>query len=124
MGRPEPISISCDDCPGGTDCDDCLVGFVLAAAEARARVHTLVTEDHGGVRRDVRRGPAGQGRVPAPGSLSCDLEQAFDALRRAGLDPVLLAGTAVAEAAPAADGTASDGPLAAGGPPARQDAAA
>ena len=35
MGREEPLRISCDDCPGGTECRDCLVEFFLTERNAR-----------------------------------------------------------------------------------------
>ena len=35
MGREEPLRISCDDCPGGTECRDCLVEFFLGERNAR-----------------------------------------------------------------------------------------
>ena len=35
MGREEPLRISCDDCPGGAECRDCLVEFFLGERNAR-----------------------------------------------------------------------------------------
>src|SRR4029453_16483348 len=35
MGREEPLRISCDDCPGGSECRDCLVEFFLGERNAR-----------------------------------------------------------------------------------------
>ena len=35
MGREEPLRISCDDCPGGSECRDCLVEFFLGERDAR-----------------------------------------------------------------------------------------
>ena len=35
MGREEPLRISCDDCPGGNECRDCLVEFFLGERNAR-----------------------------------------------------------------------------------------
>jgi hypothetical protein len=72
MGREEPLRISCDDCPGGTECRDCLVEFFLGERDARV----------------VRLGPDG-GR-PA-GELDPDLEDAFDTLAAHGLQPRLVA---------------------------------
>ena len=34
MGREEPLWISCDDCPGGNECRDCLVEFFLGERNA------------------------------------------------------------------------------------------
>ena len=65
MGREEPLRISCDDCPGGTECRDCLVEFFLGERNARV----------------VRLGGA-----PAAG-LDPDLQAAFDTLTAHGLQP-------------------------------------
>src|SRR4029453_13682787 len=35
MGREQPLRISCDDCPGGSECRDCLVEFFLTERNAR-----------------------------------------------------------------------------------------
>jgi hypothetical protein len=69
MGREEPLRISCDDCPGGNECRDCLVEFFLGERNARV----------------VRLGPD-----PA-GDLDADLQSAFDTLTAQGLQPRLLA---------------------------------
>jgi hypothetical protein len=71
MGRDEPLRISCDDCPGGSECRDCLVEFFLAERDARV----------------VRLGPD----PAAPTSdLDPDLRAAFDTLTANGLEPRLL----------------------------------
>jgi hypothetical protein len=73
MGREEPLRISCDDCPGGTECRDCLVEFFLG--ERNARVVRL-GDDH----------------LPRPGAdLDPDLQAAFDTLTAHGLQPQLVA---------------------------------
>ena len=73
MGREEPLRISCDDCPGGTECRDCLVEFFLA--ERNARVVRL-----------------GNDPVPAAaGDLDADLQAAFDTLTANGLQPRVVA---------------------------------
>jgi hypothetical protein len=72
MGREEPLRISCDDCPGGSDCRDCLVEFFLGERNARV----------------VRLG--GEAARPAAG-LDPDLQGAFDTLAAHGLQPRLLA---------------------------------
>ena len=69
MGREEPLRISCDDCPGGTECRDCLVEFFLG--ERNARVVRL-------------------GGDPAAG-LDADLQAAFDTLTANGLQPRVVA---------------------------------
>jgi len=76
MGREEPIRISCDDCPGGSECRDCLVDFFLGLGERGASV--------------VRLG--GEPLSPTlAGDLEPDLRQAFDTLAAAGLDPQVVA---------------------------------
>jgi hypothetical protein len=73
MGREEPLRISCDDCPGGTECRDCLVEFFLG--ERNARVVRL-------------------GSDPAPAAaadLDPDLRAAFDTLTANGLQPTVVA---------------------------------
>ena len=72
MGREEPLRISCDDCPGGTECRDCLVEFFLG--ERNARVVRL-----------------GSDPVPAAGGLDADLQAAFDTLTANGLSPQVVA---------------------------------
>ena len=72
MGREEPLRISCDDCPGGSDCRDCLVEFFLG--ERDARVVALGSD-------------AGR----AAGDLDPDLRLAFDTLSAHGLDPTVVA---------------------------------
>jgi hypothetical protein len=69
MGREEPLRISCDDCPGGSGCRDCLVEFFLG--ERNARVVRL-------------------GNGPTP-DLDPDLQAAFDALTSHGLQPQVVA---------------------------------
>jgi hypothetical protein len=74
MGREEPLRISCDDCPGGTECRDCLVEFFLT--ERNARVVRL-------------------GSDPVPASIAADLDPdlqaAFDTLTTHGLTPQVVA---------------------------------
>jgi hypothetical protein len=72
MGREEPLRISCDDCPGGTECRDCLVEFFLG--ERNARIVRLGND-------------AGRGA----GDLDPDLQGVFDTLTAHGLQPRLLA---------------------------------
>jgi hypothetical protein len=72
MGREEPLRISCDDCPGGTECRDCLVEFFLG--ERNARVVRLGGE------------PAN-----AAAGLDPDLQAAFDTLTAHGLQPKVVA---------------------------------
>ena len=72
MGREEPLRISCDDCPGGNECRDCLVEFFLG--ERNARVVRLGNDP---------------GRAPA--DLDPDLQGAFDALAAHGLEPRVVA---------------------------------
>jgi hypothetical protein len=69
MGREEPLRISCDDCPGGSECRDCLVEFFLG--ERNARVVRL-------------------GNGPTP-DLDPDLLAAFDTLTTHGLQPQVVA---------------------------------
>ena len=69
MGREEPLRISCDDCPGGSGCRDCLVEFFLG--ERNARVVRL-------------------GNGPTP-DLDPDLQAAFDTLTAHGLQPQVVA---------------------------------
>jgi hypothetical protein len=71
MGREEPLRISCDDCPGGTECRDCLVEFFLGERTARV------------VRLGADAGPAGE--------LDPDLQGAFDTLTAHGLQPRVVA---------------------------------
>jgi hypothetical protein len=72
MGREEPLRISCDDCPGGAECRDCLVEFFLGERDARV----------------VRLG--GEAGRPV-GDLEPDLQRAFDALAAHGLEPQVVA---------------------------------
>jgi hypothetical protein len=72
MGREEPLRISCDDCPGGNECRDCLVEFFLGERNARV----------------VRLG--NDAMVPAP-DLDPDLQAAFDTLTASGLQPQVVA---------------------------------
>ena len=73
MGREEPLRISCDDCPGGTECRDCLVEFFLA--ERNARIVYLANDP-----------------VPAAATnLDADLQAAFDTLTTHGLQPQVVA---------------------------------
>jgi hypothetical protein len=72
MGREEPLRISCDDCPGGDDCRDCLVEFFLGERNARV----------------VRLG-SDAGR--AAGDLDPDLQRALDILTAHGLEPQVVA---------------------------------
>jgi hypothetical protein len=74
MGREEPLRISCDDCPGGTECRDCLVEFFLT--ERNARVVRL-----------------GGDAIPAAvvTDLDPDLQAAFDTLTANGLTPQVVA---------------------------------
>jgi hypothetical protein len=75
MGREEPLRISCDDCPGGAECRDCLVEFFLGERDARV----------------VRLG----GDPGAPAAVGLDLEpelrQALETLAAHGLDPQVVA---------------------------------
>jgi hypothetical protein len=73
MGREEPLRISCDDCPGGTECRDCLVEFFLG--ERNARVVRLANDS-----------PS-----PAIADLDPDLQAAFDTLTTHGLQPKVVA---------------------------------
>jgi hypothetical protein len=73
MGREEPLRISCDDCPGGNECRDCLVEFFLA--ERNARIVRLASDP-----------------VPtAVANLDADLQAAFDTLTAHGLTPQVIA---------------------------------
>jgi hypothetical protein len=72
MGREEPLRISCDDCPGGNECRDCLVEFFLGERNARV----------------VRLG-ADPARPVA--DLDPDLQSAFDTLTAHGLQPRVVA---------------------------------
>jgi hypothetical protein len=74
MGREEPLRISCDDCPGGTECRDCLVEFFLT--ERNARVVRL-----------------GGDAIPAAvvTDLDPDLQAAFDTLTANGFTPQVVA---------------------------------
>jgi hypothetical protein len=76
MGREEPLRISCEDCPGGAECRDCLVEFFLGLGERDARV--------------VRLGEPG-GPVPDGRDLEPDLRRALDTLAAAGLEPRVVA---------------------------------
>jgi hypothetical protein len=69
MGREEPLRISCDDCPGGTECRDCLVEFFLGERNARV----------------VHLGP------DPTATLDPDLQAAFDTLSAHGLQPQVVA---------------------------------
>jgi len=71
----KPLRISCDGCPGGAACQDCLVDFILA--ERDARVVQLQAEPDGGSR--------------TLGALEPELERALTTLIGAGLQPELLA---------------------------------
>jgi hypothetical protein len=75
MGREEPLRISCEDCPGGTECRrDCLVEFFLGERDARV----------------VRlNGDAGRAR-PAD-ALEPDLRRALEVLTAHGLAPTVVA---------------------------------
>jgi hypothetical protein len=72
MGREEPLRISCDDCPGGSECRDCLVEFFLG--ERNARVVRL-----------------GNDPARAGADLDSDLQAAFDTLTTHGLEPQVVA---------------------------------
>jgi hypothetical protein len=72
MGREEPLRISCDDCPGGAACRDCLVEFFLGERDARV----------------VRLG--GEAGRPT-GDLEPDLRRALDTLAAHGLEPRVVA---------------------------------
>ena len=72
MGREEPLRISCDDCPGGAECRDCLVEFFLGERNARV----------------VRLGPD---PAHATADLDPDLRAAFDTLAAHGLHPRVVA---------------------------------
>jgi hypothetical protein len=74
MGREEPLRISCEDCPGGADCRDCLVEFFLG--ERHARVVRL-------------NGDAG--RPQATEVLEPDLRRALETLTAHGLRPTVIA---------------------------------
>ena len=69
MGREEPLRISCDDCPGGSECRDCLVEFFLG--ERNARVVRLANDPIS--------------------DLDLDLQAAFDTLTAQGLQPQIVA---------------------------------
>ena len=69
MGREEPLRISCDDCPGGSECQDCLVEFFLG--ERNARVVRLANDPIS--------------------DLDPDLQAAFDTLTAHGLQPQIVA---------------------------------
>jgi hypothetical protein len=72
MGREEPLRISCDDCPGGSECRDCLVEFFLGERNARV----------------VRLGA--DSPLP-PAGLDADLQAAFDTLTANVLQPRVVA---------------------------------
>ena len=69
MGREQPLRISCDDCPGGPECRDCLVEFFVGERDAPV----------------VRF--AGDADAQPRGALEPDLRRALDALAAAGLAP-------------------------------------
>jgi hypothetical protein len=70
MGREEPLRISCEGCPGGTECRDCLVEFFLAERDARI----------------VRLG--GDAARPQPtDALEPDLRRVLETLAAHGLRP-------------------------------------
>lgn len=71
----KPLRISCDGCPNGAACEDCLVDFILT--ERDARILRLQAEPADGARR--------------LGNLEPELEHALNALIGAGLAPELLA---------------------------------
>jgi len=71
----EPIRISCDGCPRGAGCEDCLVDFILAERDARV------------IR--LQAGPEDSSRTL--GALEPDLERALTTIIGAGLQPELLA---------------------------------
>jgi hypothetical protein len=73
MGREEPLRISCDDCPGGAECRDCLVEFFLA--ERNARIVRLGND------------PV----LTAVTNLDADLQAVFDTLTAHGLTPQVVA---------------------------------
>ena len=97
MGREEPLRISGDDCPGGTECRDCLVEFFLG--ERNARIVRL-----------------GNDAVPAAATdLDADLQAAFDNLHHRRPDPQVVA-TAATTAPPAPpEGVAFPGVWVSGG---------
>jgi len=70
----EPLRISCDGCPGGADCEDCLVDFFLGERDARV----------------VRLQADPEGARPL-GALEPELERALNTLVGVGLEPELLA---------------------------------
>jgi hypothetical protein len=72
MGREEPLRISCEDCPGGAECRDCLVEFFLGERNARV-VHL------------------GNDPVRPMADLDPDLQAAFDTLTAHGLPPPVVA---------------------------------
>jgi len=74
MGREEPLRISCEDCPGGTECRDCLVEFFLGERDARV------------VRLD---GDAARARPTD--ALDPDLRRALETLAAHGLEPTVAA---------------------------------
>jgi hypothetical protein len=75
MGREEPLRISCEHCPGGSECRrDCLVEFFLGERDARI----------------VRlNGDAARARVSD--DLEPDLRRALDTLAAHGLEPTVVA---------------------------------
>jgi hypothetical protein len=75
MGREQPLRISCDDCPGGPDCRDCLVAFFVGERDAQV----------------VRLAADADTRPGAGFPLEPDLRRAVDALADAGLEPQVLA---------------------------------
>jgi hypothetical protein len=74
MGREEPLRISCEDCPGGAECRDCLVEFFLGERDARV------------VRLD---GDAGRPRPTEV--LEPELRRALETLAAHGLEPTVVA---------------------------------
>jgi hypothetical protein len=73
MGREEPLRISCEDCPGGAECRDCLVEFFLGERDARV------------VRLD---GDAGRPRPTEV--LEPELRRALETLAAHGLEPTFV----------------------------------
>ena len=74
MGREEPLRISCEDCPGGTECRDCLVEFFLGERDAR-----------------IVRLNGAAGRPPATEVLEPELRRALETLTAHGLKPTVIA---------------------------------
>jgi hypothetical protein len=74
MGREEPLRISCEDCPGGTECRDCLVEFFLGERDAR-----------------IVRLNGDAGRPQATEALEPELRRALETLTAHGLKPTVIA---------------------------------